>query len=100
MSRKKQPEEPTEGSPVAGGCVLLVLAAGLVAVVFAVSPTAGVLTVWGVGAAALWRCVHRAANPAPPPSSEGAANTNPQFTVTEDQPGHCTIHWQKEVNER
>lgn len=85
------------GSPAAGGCVLLVLLAAVFAVVFAVSPTAGVLTVWGAGAGALWRCVHRAANPAPPPPPEQGPDTNPQFTVTEDQPGHCTIHWHDTV---
>jgi hypothetical protein len=42
-------------SPAAGACVLVVLGAGVLAVVFAVSPTAGVLTTWAVGAAALAR---------------------------------------------
>jgi hypothetical protein len=40
-------------SPAAGACVLVVLGVGALAVVYAVSPTAGVLTVWVVGTAAL-----------------------------------------------
>lgn len=61
------------GSPAAGGCVLLVLLAGVFAVVFAVSPTAGVLTVWGAGAGALWRAARRrmSDSSATPPPGEG-----------------------------
>ncbi|WP_406735365.1 hypothetical protein OG508_28130 [Streptomyces sp. NBC_01108] len=85
-------------SPAAGACVLVVLGFGALAVVYAVSPTAGVLTVWTVGGAALWKSVRRAANPAPPPPPERGCETKPQFTVTEDRPGHCTILWHEEVN--
>lgn len=58
-----------ERSRAAGGCVLLVLAGAPVAAVWAASPEAGVLVVWGAGAALLWRSVRRTANPAPPPGS-------------------------------
>ncbi|NJP72174.1 hypothetical protein [Streptomyces sp. C1-2] len=62
-------DEGEERSRAAGGCVLLVLAGAPVAAVWAVSPEAGVLVVWGAGAVLLWRSVRRTANPAPPPGS-------------------------------
>lgn len=49
-------EEP---SRAAGGCVLVVLGGGAFAVAFAVSPEAGVLTVWVVGTVAVWRAARR-----------------------------------------
>lgn len=87
-------------SRAAGGCVLSVLTLGAAAAVFAVSPAVGVLTVWGAGVVALVRSVRRTANPAPPPIPERGCEAKPQFTVVEDRPGHCAIHWQEEVNER
>lgn len=60
-------------SPAAGACVLVVLGASALAVVFAVSPTAGVLTTWAVGAAALARAARRRmsdSSATPPPPSE------------------------------
>lgn len=62
-------EEP---SRTAGACVLVVLAAVVTAVVFAVSPTAGVLFVWVVGVVALWRAARRLSDSSatPPPPSE------------------------------
>ncbi|MFJ6783734.1 hypothetical protein [Streptomyces yangpuensis] len=45
-------EEPSEPSRAAGGCVLTVAAGVPLGVVFAVSPEAGVLTVWGLVVAA------------------------------------------------
>lgn len=101
--RKKATEEPEETaqepSRAAGGCVLAALVLGLGAVLFVALGERAVLVVWAAGAVALWRAarsVPRAANPAPPPPPEGAGNTNTQFTVVEDRPGHCTINWQKE----
>ncbi|MFJ2848312.1 hypothetical protein [Streptomyces rubiginosohelvolus] len=107
MSRRKKGavEEPEETAPepsrAAGGCVLAVLVLGLGAVLFVALGTLAVLVVWAVGAVALWRgarSVPSAANPAPPPVSEGAENTKPQFTIVEDRKGHCTVQWQKGVN--
>lgn len=103
MSRKEPaPKEPEEGSPAAGGCVLVVVLGAPLAAVYAASVTAGVLTTWAVGVAALWRAarsVPSAANPAPPPPPEGAEITEPQFSVVEDKPGHCTVTWSKGATE-
>lgn len=52
-------EEPQAGSPAAGGCVLAVLGTGAAGAVYAVSPTAGLLGLWVVGGAALWRAARR-----------------------------------------
>lgn len=65
-----EPEEPSEPSRTAGGCVLLGAALGAEAVVWAVSPEAGTLALWVVGVVALRRSVRRTANPAPPPVPE------------------------------
>ncbi|MFE0329056.1 hypothetical protein ACFW08_20185 [Streptomyces sp. NPDC058960] len=51
-------EEPT-GSPMAGGCVLVVLGGVAFAVVFKASPAVGVLAVWVLGAAAVWWAARR-----------------------------------------
>ncbi|WP_086785294.1 hypothetical protein [Streptomyces caniscabiei] len=60
MAEKKRAEEPEERpSRAAGGCVLVVLAGGLVAVAFAVDEAAGVLLVVVVGVVALWRSARR-----------------------------------------
>lgn len=91
-------EEPERSSRAAGGCAVVVLGGIPLAAVFAVSSDAGVLTVWGVGGAALWwavRRVPRAANPAPPPPSEGAAETKPLFSVVDDpdNPNRSHVIW-------
>lgn len=100
MAAKEQPEESSEEpSRAAGACVLVVLAGVATAAMFAASPTVGVLALWVVGAVLLWRSVRRTANPAPPPPPERGSDANPQFTVTEDRPGHCIVHWQKEVGD-
>lgn len=107
MSRRKQAAEPDEEtapepSRAAGGCVLAVLATATGAALYAVSDTAAVLVAWAAGIAALWRAarsVPSAANPAPPPPPEGAENTEPQFSVVEDKPGHCTVTWSKGATE-
>lgn len=91
-------EEPAEGSPAAGACVLVVVGGVALAVVFAASRTAGILTLLGVAVLALWWSVRRTANPAPPPPPERGCEKKPQFTIVEDRPGHCTVQWQKGVN--
>jgi len=70
MAKRQAKESSEEPGRTAGACVLVVLAGVVTAVVFAVSPTAGVLAVWVVGTVLLWRSVRRTANPAPPPGEE------------------------------
>lgn len=104
MSRRKKPvEEPEETAPgpsrAAGGCVLAVLVLGLTAVLFAVLGSVAVLAVWAAGGVALRWAVRRPnkiENHSPPPPSPPSRNTNTQFTVVEDRPGHCSVVWQKE----
>lgn len=100
MSRKQaaeeQPEESVEASPGAGACVLVVLGAGALAGVWAVSPTAAVLTVWVAGAGAVWRWT-KIHNPSPPPPAAPSPSAKPQFSVIEDREGHCTVQWHKET---
>lgn len=78
MSRKKRAPEPEpeevddmlDGSPMAGACVLIVLAVGALAVVYAVSPDAAIFTTWAAGMFAMWRVArHRMSDMrvAPPP---------------------------------
>ncbi|MEV8354636.1 hypothetical protein ACFVTT_38600 [Streptomyces niveus] len=98
MSKTKTPEPTEEPSRAAGACVVVVLAAGATSAVFTASPTAGVLGLWGVGTLTLWWSVRRTANPAPPPLPEPLSDTKPQYTVTEDEEGRCTVHWPEEVN--
>lgn len=99
MSTNETPEEePETSSRAAGGCTLIVLGGIPLGVVFAVSQDAGVLTVWGVGAAALWwavRRVPRTANPAPPPPSEGAGEEKRLFSVVDDpdNPNRSRVVW-------
>ncbi|MFI2084339.1 hypothetical protein ACH43Y_28770 [Streptomyces rubiginosohelvolus] len=104
--RKKAVEEPEETAPEpsreAGGCVLAALVIALGAVLFAVLGTLAVLVVWAVGAVALRRAVRRPnkiENHSPPPPRDPSRNTNTQFTVVEDRPGHCTIVWSKGATE-
>lgn len=64
-------------SPAAGACVVIVLAGAATGALFAVSPTAGILSAWGVGGLALWRAIRRgvsdsSATPPPlPPDGSG-----------------------------
>lgn len=67
---EQEPEEEPERSRAAGACVLVVLAAVVAAVVFAVSRTAGVIAVWAVGAALLWRATRRMSDSSAPPPPE------------------------------
>lgn len=102
MSPKKkpvpEPEEEREPSRAGGAIVLTVLAGAGLGGIYAASPALAVGVVWVAGAGALWkaaRSVPRAANPAPPPVSEGADDAKPQFTIVEDREGHCTVTWTK-----
>lgn len=74
MSADETPvEEPEGASRAGGGCVLFGLGGGALAAVFAVSPDAGVLTVWGLGGAVLWWAVRRPVSDSsatPPPLPE------------------------------
>ena len=74
--RKSDPapvEEPVQRSPLAGGCVLVVLGGVVLAAVWAASPEAGVLVVWVAGVAAVWWSARRrvSVSSAPPPPEEG-----------------------------
>ena len=69
---KAQQEEPEERSRAAGACLLFVLAGAAVAVVFAISTAAGVLSLWAVGVLLLWRAANRRVSDSsatPPPRS-------------------------------
>ncbi|MFI1524952.1 hypothetical protein [Streptomyces griseus] len=93
-------DEPTDGSPAAGGCIIALGIGAPLAGVYAASTEAGILATLAIGTGALWRAarsVPSAANPAPPPPSEGADEKKPQFTVVEDRPGHCVVHWTEEA---
>lgn len=96
-------------SPAAGACVLVVLGGGAMAVVFAVSPTAGILTTWTVGTAALARAARRrmsdsSATPPPrgvAPSGEVYADESATGArvVRSPEGVMCTIHpVREEVN--
>ncbi|MER6199827.1 hypothetical protein ABT234_20960 [Streptomyces sp. NPDC001586] len=102
-------EEPAEPSRAAGGCVLTVVAAVSVAAVFAVSPDAGVLAVWVVGAAVLVRAARRpvsdsSATPPPlPETPSGDVYAGEVLRVDRVERGPegvmCTVHVvREEVN--
>jgi hypothetical protein len=97
------PEEaPSRASRAAGGCVLAGLSLMPLAVVFAVSPDAGILTTCGVGTAALWRAVRRpvsdsSATPPPlpePPSGDVFAGETDEIDRVERGPEGviCIVH--------
>ena len=119
--RKPGVEEPDERSPLAGGCVLIVLGGVPIAALWALSDVAGVLAVWVVGAAAVWWSARRRVSDssATPPPGEGrpscrecAGHTLVGVTPSEtqkgmliyksappDRPNHTHIHMvQGEVN--
>ena len=71
MSKPKKDPEPElgeEGSPLAGACVLVVLAGVVVAIAFAYDQAAGVLLVVVAGVVALWRSARRKGTDLPLPS--------------------------------
>ncbi|MGW0914667.1 hypothetical protein ACWD1Z_23360 [Streptomyces sp. NPDC002784] len=74
MGRRKQAEAEPEEQPsrAAGACVLVLLAGVALAAVFAVSLTAGVLLLWVVGGAAVWRSARRMSDSSAPPPPEEA----------------------------
>ncbi|MDQ0933786.1 hypothetical protein [Streptomyces turgidiscabies] len=120
-SQKKTPaEEPEEPSRAGGACVLVVLAAVVVAVVFAVSPTVGVLSLWTLGVLLLWRSARRRmsdSSATPPPQEdrpscdecaghnlvsvtplEGQKGMLIYTTAVPDRPNHTHIHIAGKVN--
>ena len=112
--RPDSAEEEREPSRAAGACVLVVLGGAVLATVFAVSPDAGVLTVWVVGGVAVWRCARRrvSVSSAPPPPEEGRPSCDEcaghrlvgvtpsetqrgmliYTTVPPDRPNHTHVH--------
>lgn len=89
-------------SRLAGGCVLVILGGGAIAIVAAVAPEAAVLALWVVGFAALFRAVSRPNskidNPSPPPPETPDENEKPQFRVVEDpnNPHRHVVVWDNE----
>ena len=89
-------------SHAAGACLLVVAVVGAIAIVFAVSPTAGIFTVWGAGTVALWRAARRrvsvmSATPPPvavaPQSGIDADQARKAARVATDPNGvMCIIH--------
>ncbi|WP_435245873.1 hypothetical protein [Streptomyces sp. NRRL F-5630] len=55
MTKRKAAEEEPEPSPLAGGCVVAALVVGAGAGLWAASPAASVLVLWGGGAILVWR---------------------------------------------
>ncbi|MGW1039879.1 hypothetical protein [Streptomyces sp. NPDC002547] len=85
-------EEPEERSPLAGGCALVIVVGGPLAGVFAASETAGVFTVWVVGALALVRAVTRrlsdsSATPPPPSGATVYAGETGEIERVQEGPG-------------
>lgn len=91
-------EEPSQ---VAGACVLVVLGGVAAAVVFAVSREAGVLSLWVVGAASLWRSARRVSDSSATPPPRGVAHSGDVYAgetgevarvVHSPEGVMCTIH--------
>jgi hypothetical protein len=71
--REQNAEEPEERSRAAGACVLTILSGAALAGIWAASPEAGVLTVWGAGVGAVWWAARRRVSDSsatPPPGEE------------------------------
>ncbi|NEA67535.1 hypothetical protein [Streptomyces sp. SID12488] len=121
MARQEKPEDSSEEpSRTAGACVLVILAGAVTAVVFAASPTVGVLALWAVGAGLLWRTARRRmsdSSATPPPQEdrpscdecaghelvsitplEGQKGMLIYTTAVPDRPNHTHIHIAGEVN--
>lgn len=84
MAAGKQAAEP-EGEPsrAAGGCVLVVLAGVVVAVLFAIDEAVGILGVVATGWVMLWRSARRLSVSSSPPPSGGAPTSDGERTVQE-----------------
>ncbi|MFF0136751.1 hypothetical protein ACFYRN_09920 [Streptomyces sp. NPDC005227] len=93
MARKKKAEEePEEPSGTAGACVLVVLSGVVVAVVFRVSVTVGILALWLLGTLSLWRAARRrmsdsSATPPPPSGSTLYAAHGYEVERVQEGPG-------------
>lgn len=91
MAAKEKPEESSEEpSRTAGACVLVALAGIVTAAVFAISPTAGVLSVWAVGGMLLWRSARRRmsdSSATPPPPSGGTVYAGHRDEIARVQEG-------------
>ncbi|MFJ8023350.1 hypothetical protein [Streptomyces sp. NPDC096311] len=93
MTPKKQDgEEPEESSGTAGACVLIALAAVVVAVTFRLSAVVGILALWIVGAVALWRATRRrmsdsSATPPPPSAGDEYAGHSEEIDRVQEGPG-------------
>lgn len=80
--REKEAEASPEPSRAAGWFVLLALAAVAVAVVFALSTEAGILSLWAAGTAAVWRAARRRKGPdLPLPSPTVAPSRGDVYAV-------------------
>lgn len=90
-AKKKSEESSEEPSRTAGACVLVVLGGVVVTVVFAVSPTVGVLSAWAIGALALWRSARRmsdsSATPPLPSSGDVFAGHSGEIARVQEGPG-------------
>ncbi|MFD0146199.1 MULTISPECIES: hypothetical protein [unclassified Streptomyces] len=94
-------EEEPQRSRAAGGCVLVALAGVPLAVAYAASTEAGILTTVGAATGAVWWSVRRTPkihNPSPPPPSPPSEDTKPQFTSVPDpdNPHRTHIVWHTE----
>lgn len=91
MSRnKKATEELEEPSGTVGACVLVVLVAVAVAVVFRLSAAVGILALWVVGVLSLWRAARRRmsdSSATPPPPSTGTLYAAHRYEVERVQEG-------------
>jgi hypothetical protein len=94
-------EEPEESSPLAGACVLVVLAGVVVGIAFAIDEAVGVLLLVVAGVFALWRSARRKgtdlALPSPtergPDSDERARRRSAKARVALDPNGvMCIMH--------
>ncbi|MEU9656720.1 hypothetical protein [Streptomyces chartreusis] len=106
MAKKRKPvdDETEEPSRVAGGCVLVVLAGGLVAVAFAIDEAVGVLLVVVAGAVALYRSARRmsdsSATPPPPLSGTVYAAHSDEIDRVQEGPGEgLTILYPRRIEE-
>ncbi len=106
MARRQESGDESEPrSGAAGGCVLVVLGGAVAGAVFAVSEVAGVLAVWVVGAAVLYRSARRtsdsSATPPPPLSEDVYAAHSDEIDRVQEGPGEgLLILYPKRVNER